>query len=172
MTKVELEAMIASAMGGREAEMITHKGVLTTGASNDFEQATRIAREMVMRYGMIEQLPQRTYGKKQQAVFLGREQNEEQDYSEETAVKIDKEISSLLEEGKNNANKILKKHKKQLELLADALLKYETLDAEQFRTLMEGKTLNIKEVSKPEPQTKEKTETTKQKKGFPEPQSS
>jgi len=172
MTKVELEAMIASAMGGREAEMITHKGVLTTGASNDFEQATRIAREMVMRYGMIEQLPQRTYGKKQQAVFLGREQNEEQDYSEETAVKIDKEISSLLEEGKNNANKILKKHKKQLELLADALLKYETLDAEQFRTLMEGKTLNIKQVSKPEPQTKEKTETTKQKKGFPEPQSS
>jgi len=172
MTKVELEAMIASAMGGREAEMITHKGVLTTGASNDFEQATRIAREMVMRYGMIEELPQRTYGKKQQAVFLGREQNEEQDYSEETAVKIDKEISSLLEQGKNNANKILKKYKKQLELLADALLKYETLDADQFRTLMEGKTLNIKEVSKPEPQTKEKTETTKQKKGFPEPQSS
>lgn len=172
MTKVELEAMIASAMGGREAEMITHKGVLTTGASNDFEQATRIAREMVMRYGMIEELPQRTYGKKQQAIFLGREQNEEQDYSEETAVKIDKEISSLLDQGKNNANKILKKHKKQLELLADALLKYETLDADQFRTLMEGKTLNIKEVSKPEPQTKEKTETTKQKKGFPEPQSS
>ena len=74
MTNVELEAMIASLMGGREAEFLT-EGVLTTGASNDFEQATRIAREIVMRYGMIPELAQRTYGKKQQAVFLGREQN-------------------------------------------------------------------------------------------------
>ena len=82
MTNVELEAMIASLMGGREAEFLT-EGVLTTGASNDFEQATRIAREIVMRYGMIPELAQRTYGKKQQAVFLGREQNEEQDYSNE-----------------------------------------------------------------------------------------
>ena len=132
MTNVELEAMIASLMGGREAEFLT-EGVLTTGASNDFEQATRIAREIVMRYGMIPELAQRTYGKKQQAVFLGREQNEEQDYSNETAVKIDKEIDKLLTQGKKNANKILKKQNAELELLANALLKYETLDADQFK---------------------------------------
>ena len=122
MTNVELEAMIASLMGGREAEFLT-EGVLTTGASNDFEQATRIAREIVMRYGMIPELAQRTYGKKQQAVFLGREQNEEQDYSNETAVKIDNEIDKLLTQGKKNANKILKKQNAELELLANALLK-------------------------------------------------
>ena len=169
MTKIELEAMIASMMGGREAEFITHKGVLTTGASNDFEQATKIAREMVMRYGMVADLPQRTYGKKQQAVFLGREQNEEQDYSEETAIKIDKEISNLLTEGKNNANKILKKHKKELELLADALLKYETLDADQFRALMEGKELDIKVIPTPDTKIKdkEKSENPKTKKRIP-----
>ena len=89
-------------------------------------------------------------------VFLGREQNEEQDYSEETAIKIDKEISNLLTEGKNNANKILKKHKKELELLADALLKYETLDADQFRALMEGKELDIKVIPTPDTKIKDK----------------
>jgi cell division protease FtsH len=129
---------------------------------------------MVMRYGMISELPQRTYGKKQQAIFLGREQNEEQDYSEETAIKIDQEISKLLTDGKNNANKILKKQKKELELLAEALLKYETLDADQFRDLMDGKPLNIDMFTKTETKVKdkEKKESPKPKKGFPEPQSS
>jgi|TARA_B110000495_G_scaffold200355_1_gene215425 cell division protease FtsH len=172
MTKTELEAMIASLMGGREAEVITHDGVVTTGASNDFEQATKIAKEMVMTYGMIPGLPQRAYGKKQQAIFLGRGQGDEQDYSEETAVKIDKEISLLLTDGTNNANKILKKQKKQLDFLAEALLKYETLDADQFKDLMEGK-----EISFNNPETKITDQENdsvkyKPKKGFPEPQSS
>jgi|TARA_B110000263_G_scaffold67056_1_gene58005 cell division protease FtsH len=172
MTKTELEAMIASLMGGREAEVITHDGVVTTGASNDFEQATKIAKEMVMTYGMIPGLPQRAYGKKQQAIFLGRGQGDEQDYSEETAVKIDKEISLLLTDGTNNANKILKKQNKQLDFLAEALLKYETLDADQFKDLMEGK-----EISFNNPETKITDQENdsvkyKPKKGFPEPQSS
>ena len=172
MTNVELEAMIASLMGGREAEFLT-EGVLTTGASNDFEQATRIAREIVMRYGMIPELAQRTYGKKQQAVFLGREQNEEQDYSNETAVKIDKEIDKLLTQGKKNANKILKKQNAELELLANALLKYETLDADQFKDLMEGKEVDFSNVVIPkERKTEKSTAKSKPKKGFPEPQSS
>ena len=156
MTNVELEAMIASLMGGREAEFLT-EGVLTTGASNDFEQATRIAREIVMRYGMIPELAQRTYGKKQQAVFLGREQNEEQDYSNETAVKIDKEIDKLLTQGKKNANKILKKQNAELELLANALLKYETLDADQFKDLMEGKEVDFSNVVIPKERKTEKS---------------
>ena len=172
MTNVELEAMIASLMGGREAEFLT-EGVLTTGASNDFEQATRIAREIVMRYGMIPELAQRTYGKKQQAVFLGREQNEEQDYSNETAVKIDKEIDKLLTQGKKNANKILKKQNAELELLANALLKYETLDADQFKDLMEGKEVDFSNVVIPKERKTEKSSAkSKPKKGFPEPQSS
>ena len=172
MTNVELEAMIASLMGGREAEFLT-EGVLTTGASNDFEQATRIAREIVMRYGMIPELAQRTYGKKQQAVFLGREQNEEQDYSNETAVKIDKEIDKLLTQGKKNANKILKKQNAELELLANALLKYETLDADQFKDLMEGKEVDFSNVVIPKERKTEKSSAkSKHKKGFPEPQSS
>jgi len=172
MTNVELEAMIASLMGGREAEFLT-EGVLTTGASNDFEQATRIAREIVMRYGMIPELAQRTYGKKQQAVFLGREQNEEQDYSNETAVKIDKEIDKLLTQGKKNANKILKKQNAELVLLANALLKYETLDADQFKDLMEGKEVDFSNVVIPkERKTEKSTAKSKPKKGFPEPQSS
>ena len=172
MTNVELEAMIASLMGGREAEFLT-EGVLTTGASNDFEQATRIAREIVMRYGMIPELAQRTYGKKQQAVFLGREQNEEQDYSNETAVKIDKEIHKLLTQGKKNANKILIKQNAELELLANALLKYETLDADQFKDLMEGKEVDFPNVVIPKERKTEKSSAkSKPKKGFPEPQSS
>ena len=172
MTNVELEAMIASLMGGREAEFLT-EGVLTTGASNDFEQATRIAREIVMRYGMIPELAQRTYGKKQQAVFLGREQNEEQDYSNETAVKIDNEIDKLLTQGKKNANKILIKQNAELELLANALLKYETLDADQFKDLMEGKEVDFSNVVIPKERKTEKSSAkSKPKKGFPEPQSS
>ena len=172
MTNVELEAMIASLMGGREAEFLT-EGVLTTGASNDFEQATRIAREIVMRYGMIPELAQRTYGKKQQAVFLGREQNEEQDYSNETAVKIDNEIDKLLTQGKKNANKILKKQNAELDLLANALLKYETLDADQFKDLMEGKEVDFSNVVIPKERKTEKSSAkSKPKKGFPEPQSS
>ena len=172
MTNVELEAMIASLMGGREAEFLT-EGVLTTGASNDFEQATRIAREIVMRYGMIPELAQRTYGKKQQAVFLGREQNEEQDYSNETAVKIDNEIDKLLTQGKKNANKILIKQNAELELLANALLKYETLDADQFKDLMEGKEVDFPNVVIPKERKTEKSSAkSKPKKGFPEPQSS
>ena len=176
-TKIELEAMIASLMGGREAEFLT-EGVLTTGASNDFEQATRIAREAVMRYGMIPDLAQRTYGKKQQAVFLGREQNEEQDYSNETAVKIDKEIDKLLTSGKNNANKILKKQKKELDILANALLKHETLDADQFKDLMEGKEVDfsattiVREAKTEKDRIEDKAKKDKAKKGFPEPQSS
>ena len=177
MTKIELEAMIASLMGGREAEFLT-EGVLTTGASNDFEQATRIAREAVMRYGMIPDLAQRTYGKKQQAVFLGREQNEEQDYSNETAVKIDKEIDKLLTSGKNNANKILKKQKKELDILANALLKHETLDADQFKDLMEGKEVDfsattiVREAKTEKDRIEDKAKNDNAKKGFPEPQSS
>ena len=174
VTKTELEAMIASSMGGREAELLI-EGVLTTGAANDFEQATKIAREVVMRYGMATGFAYRTYGKRQQAIFLGKEHNEEQDYSNETAVRIDNEIDNLLKVGQKNAKKILTKNRDKLELVAKYLLRYETLDADQFKDIMEGKEVKIV-IEKPKATQvnpdKKKVPKTKRGKGFPEPQSS
>ena len=174
VTKTELEAMIASSMGGREAEFLI-EGVLTTGAANDFEQATKIAREVVMRYGMATGFAYRTYGKRQTTIFLGKEHNEEQDYSNETAVKIDNEIDNLLKVGQETAKKVLTKNRDKLELVAKYLLKYETLDADQFKDIMEGNEVKTV-IEKPKPiqlnPEKKKVPKTKQGKGFPEPQSS
>ena len=135
----QLEAQIASAMGGRAAEVIK-VGDVTTGASNDFEQATSIAREMIMRLGMSEKLSNRSFGKRQGgAVFLGREMSEERDYSLKTESIIDDEINRLLLEGEERANKLLKDHDKELEAIAGFLLEHETLDSDQFVAIIDGK---------------------------------
>jgi cell division protease FtsH len=135
----QLEAQIASAMGGRAAEILK-VGDVTTGASNDFEQATAIAREMVMRLGMSDRLSNRTFGKRQGgAVFLGREMSEERDYSLKTEVIIDDEINRFLREGEERANTLLKEHDQKLENIAEFLLEHETIDAEQFVAIVEGK---------------------------------
>ncbi len=135
----QLEAQIAAAMGGRAAEVLK-VGDVTSGASNDFEQATAIAREMVMRLGMSDKLSNRSFGKRQGgAVFLGREMSEERDYSLKTESIIDDEINRLLREGEERANKLLKKHDKELEGIAEFLLEHETIDAEQFVAIIEGK---------------------------------
>ncbi len=135
----QLEAQIAAAMGGRAAEVIK-VGDVTTGASNDFEQATGIAREMVMRLGMSEKLSNRSFGKRQGgAVFLGREMSEERDYSLKTESIIDDEINRLLLQGEEMANKLLKTHDKELEAIADFLLEHETIDFDQFVAIIDGK---------------------------------
>ena len=135
----QLEAQIASAMGGRAAEVLK-VGDVTTGASNDFEQATNIAREMVMRLGMSEKLSKRSFGKRQGgAVFLGREMSEERDYSLKTESIIDDEINRLLHEGEERANTLLKDHDKELEGIAKFLLEHETIDSDQFVAIIEGK---------------------------------
>lgn len=134
-----LEAQIAAAMGGRAAEVLK-VGDVTTGASNDFEQATGIAREMVMRLGMSEKLSNRSFGKRQGgAVFLGREMSEERDYSLKTESIIDDEINRLLEEGEDRANKLLTDHDKELEGIAEFLLEHETIDSDQFVAIIEGR---------------------------------
>ena len=128
----QLEAQIAAAMGGRAAEVMKI-GDVTTGASNDFEQATGIAREMVMRLGMSEKLSNRSFGKRHGgAVFLGREMSEERDYSLKTESIIDDEINRLLLQGEEMANKLLKDHDKELEAIAGFLLEHETIDFDQF----------------------------------------
>ncbi len=138
-TRPELEAMIASAMGGRAAEEIKF-GKVTTGASSDIEQATKIARGMVTQFGMSEKLGMRMLGKREGgAIFLGREMAEERDYSLRTEVVIDDEIDRLLREGDENARRILTEHDKELDALANYLLEHETIESSEFKELMEGK---------------------------------
>jgi cell division protease FtsH len=135
--------MIATAMGGRIAEKIQF-GAITTGASNDIETATRVANQMVTKYGMSEKLGLRTFGKNQETVFLGKEVNEQRDYSSKTQEIIDKEIDKLLEKGKQSAESILLKHKNQLELLANYLLENETIDGEEMVKLLKGEEVSKK----------------------------
>ena len=129
--------MIATAMGGRQAEVIKF-GEITTGASNDIEVATRMARQMVTRYGMSDKLGLRSFGRRQEAIFLGREISEERDYSLRTENLIDSEVTRLLDEGREEAHKILSDHVDQLDKLAQFLLEYETIDGDQMRVLLEG----------------------------------
>ena len=136
-TLTQFLAMIATAMGGRQAEVIKF-GEVTTGASNDIEVSTRMARQMVTRYGMSPKLGLRSFGRRQEAIFLGREISEERDYSIRTENLIDSEVSRLLNEGRDTANQILSDHTDQLDKLAQFLLEYETIDGDQMTVLLEG----------------------------------
>ena len=138
LTKPYLLSRIAGAMGGRAAEELK-LGKITTGASQDFVQATHIAREMIMRYGMSDELTYRSFGKRQEAIFLGREISEERDYSLKTEAIIDREIDRLLREGVAMAMKILTDHDDRLEAISNFLLENETIDADQFEAIMEGR---------------------------------
>jgi len=106
-------------------------GDVTTGASNDLERATNMARAMVTRYGMSELGP-RTFGKKEELIFLGKEVNEEKNYSEKTAESIDLEVHNLIEKSKENAKKIISEKKDKLDKLAQVLLEKETIEKEEF----------------------------------------
>ena len=123
-TLTQFLAMLATAMGGRQAEVIKF-GEVTTGASNDIEVATRMARQMVTRYGMSAKLGLRSFGRRQEAIFLGREISEERDYSIRTENLIDSEVSRLLDEGRDTANQILSDRTEQLDGLAQFLLEFE-----------------------------------------------
>ena len=136
-TLTQFLAMLATAMGGRQAEVIKF-GEVTTGASNDIEVSTRMARQMVTRYGMSPKLGLRSFGRRQEAIFLGREISEERDYSIRTENLIDSEVSRLLNEGRDTANQILSDHTDQLDKLAQFLLEYETIDGDQMTVLLEG----------------------------------
>jgi cell division protease FtsH len=135
-SKAELEDEIAMLLGGRAAEKIIFKD-FTTGASNDMENATKIAREMVTRYGMSEKLGNRVYGRKNELVFLGKELGEhDKDYSEEVAAIIDSEVSRIISDGYKLAEKTIISNKAKLDKIANKLLESETIEAEEFKTLM------------------------------------
>ncbi|MCG6923053.1 MAG: ATP-dependent zinc metalloprotease FtsH [Acidobacteria bacterium] len=153
-TKEALDARIAVFMGGRIAEEMTFNQI-TTGAQNDIEQATEMARKMVCEWGMSEALGPLTYGKKEEAIFLGKEFNRHQDYSEATALKIDAEIKHVVTEQYTRAVRILTENKEALHRIAEALLEHEVLDARQLKQLIAGEPLETKPAASPPPPERE-----------------
>jgi cell division protease FtsH len=129
---------LAILMGGRAAEELIFKE-MTTGAGNDIEQATNIARKMVCEWGMSDVVGPMTFGKKNEEIFLGREIQSQRDYSEEMAKTIDKEVVKIVRKAQLTANKILKKDISKLHKIAEALLKYETINGEDVLSIMNGK---------------------------------
>jgi cell division protease FtsH len=132
-----LEDQIAILLGGRIAEEIT-LGSITTGAGNDLERATDLARKMVCEWGMSNAMGPLTFGKKEEQIFLDREIAQHQDYSEDTALRIDQEVKRFVTDNYTRAHAILVENKQRLLDMADALLVRETLDAEQVRRLSAG----------------------------------
>ena len=129
-SKAELKDRLAMLMGGRVAEELIFADP-TTGASNDIEKATEIARRMVMKFGMSEKLGPMLYGKGTNEVFLGRDYGRQQDYSDEVASSIDEEVKSLLSDAHKIAGKILAKFKKQMEDMVRVLMEKETIDRDE-----------------------------------------
>ena len=148
-TKEYLEGMLAVLMGGRTAEEI-FLGHITTGAGNDIERATDIARNMVCEWGMS-QLGPLAYGKKEEAIFLGREIAQHRDFSEDTALQIDKEVKRIVSEAYEKARNLLETNRDTLDRIAQALLVREVLDANEVKMLMDGKTLPDKPRTPPAP---------------------
>ncbi|HEY6338086.1 MAG TPA: ATP-dependent zinc metalloprotease FtsH [Candidatus Sulfotelmatobacter sp.] len=159
-TKEYLETDIAILMGGRLAEEL-FLSQMSTGAGNDIERATELARKMVCEWGMSDLGPL-TFGKKEEQIFLGREIAQHRDYSEDTAIKIDGEVRKLVSKGYDTAKHILDENRETLQKIASALLVREVLDASEVALLVEGRELppfksppkpddGVQQVLKPEP---------------------
>ena len=133
-SRKKLIAQLAGLLGGRAAEALIFDDI-TSGASSDLEQVTKIARNMVTRWGMSGELGQMTYGQKEELIFLGREISEQRDYSEAVAQKIDIEVRKLLDEAFAQAQKLLKKYRTELDSVANRLLEVETLTREEFEKI-------------------------------------
>jgi len=139
-SKKYLNSALAVLMGGRVAEELK-LSQLTTGAGNDFERATEMAHKMVCEWGMSEELGPLTFGKKEEQIFLGREINQHRDYSEATAVAIDRSVRKFVMDGYNLAREILEEKDEALTLVAKALLERESLTADEIGMLARGETL-------------------------------
>ncbi len=138
-TRAQFKDMMTTAMGGRVAELVTFGEIeITTGASNDLETATRLAKDMVTRYGMSDKLGPRTFGRREEMVFLGREISEQRDYSDKVAEEIDQEVRNLVQTSYDEAKQILTDKKESLERIAKYLIQYETVEGDQLDRLFEG----------------------------------
>ena len=134
MSRRKLLATLAMALGGRAAEELVFDDI-TSGASNDIEQVTRMARAMVTRMGMSAEMGTLVYGHKEELIFLGREISEQRDYSEAVAEQIDREVRKIVEEAYKVAKGLVKKYRKQLDLVAKKLLEVESITREEFEKL-------------------------------------
>jgi cell division protease FtsH len=132
-----LEDQLAILLGGRIAEEITN-GSLTTGAGNDLERVSGLAHKMVCEWGMSDAMGPMTFGKREEQIFLGREIAKTQDYSEETALRIDQEVKRFVMDNYERAKTLLIEHKAALTKIADELLAREVLDADQVTRLAKG----------------------------------
>jgi cell division protease FtsH len=134
-SRAELLSRLVVLMGGRASEEAVF-GEITTGAHNDIEVATRLARRMVCEFGMSDKLGHIAFGKENSPVFLGRDMMDEKHYSEETANVIDTEVKRILDNAYREAMALLTKHKDKLTLLAEHLIEKEVLDVQQVRELL------------------------------------
>lgn len=161
-TKMKEELVVL--LGGRVAESLVLEDI-STGASNDIERATDIARKMVTKYGFTEDLGPIVYGNGQHEVFLGRDLNNDRNYSETVATEIDREIRKIIDNAYEKCENILSNHLEQLHLVARYLLRKEKIDSDEFKELMEGK-ITIQDVEKLEEEARlleKKNEEAKQK---------
>ena len=134
--KTFLTNQLACLMGGRAAEMLVFEE-LTTGAKADIQTSTDLARSMVCEWGMSEKLGPLAYGKKHEQIFLGREISQHRDYSDQVALEIDNEVKGMVSSGYERAYKLLEENRNKLDLIANALLEYETIDLKDIESLME-----------------------------------
>ena len=139
ISRLQLESQLASLFGGRVAEEIVFGAEnVTTGASNDIERATTLARNMTTKWGLTEKLGPQTYAEDEDEVFLGRSVTQHKHVSDETARIIDEEIRRIIDAAHDKAHSLLQAHRSQLDLMADALMKYETIDGKQIDQIMNG----------------------------------
>lgn len=140
MSRQRLESSISSLFGGRIAEeMINGPGGVTTGASNDIERATDIARNMVTKWGLSDRLGPLTYSEDDGEVFLGRSVTQHKQVSDDTAHAIDEEVRSIIDVNYTRAKALLDDNVDKLHVMAKALVKYETIDEKQIKDIMEGR---------------------------------
>jgi cell division protease FtsH len=139
ISKLQLDSQLASLFGGRVAEeLIFGTENVTTGASNDIERATSIARNMVTKWGLTENLGPLTYSEDEDEVFLGRSITQHKNVSDETARRIDVEVREIIDAAHGKAKELLESHRDELHRMAEALMKYETIDGHQIDQIMEG----------------------------------
>jgi cell division protease FtsH len=168
-------ARLTILMGGRIAEelFLDH---MTTGAGNDIEQATELARQMVCEWGMSSMGPL-TFGKKEEQIFLGREIAQHRDYSEATAIRIDAEVSNMVKGCYEKAKQLISEHSDALVRIAEALLEREVIDGQEVKALLEGRELPAlitqaePEEGGPKPQEVLRPETPKRVRGLSEGES-
>ncbi len=140
-SKARLESQISSLFGGRIAEeLVFGKDAVTTGASNDIERATEIARNMVTKWGLSEKLGPLSYAEEEGEVFLGRSVTKHKEVSDETAHLIDEEVRFVIDQNYERAERILRENREKLDVMADALIRYETIDEGQIKDIMDGRT--------------------------------